>query len=150
MRGYMLLLNAWRVPDGPYCKQERRGVSAPLEHAEQAAYFKWWRKYAELKGLSPKLCFAIPNAGRLSDGARIYMWREGLTAGVLDIFMAIPRGGYCGMFLEMKRVGRKPSAEQVEFGKAVDGQGYLTGVCYSAHEAITATEKYLNGSIRRP
>lgn len=78
------------------------------------------------------------------------MWSEGLTAGVLDVFLAVPRGGYCGLFIENKRVGNKPTADQIEFGKAVDGQGYLTALCYSAHESIMAAEKYLSGSIRRP
>lgn len=47
--------------------------------------------------------FAIPNGGLRDKITAGNLKREGVKAGVPDIFLPIPRGGYHGLFVEMKR-----------------------------------------------
>ena len=113
------------------------------EHAHQRAFFKWWREYAKCKNIPEQLCFAIPNASALSDTGRIYKWSEGLTAGVSDIFVAIPRATYHGLFLEMKRATGKISPDQDRFLHYVAEQGYRTEIAFSGRQAIEWVQNYL-------
>lgn len=130
--------------------KKAKAEDLPLEHDEQVQVMKFWRGYAAVNRLNEKLLFCIPNASALSHGGRLYKYAEGLTAGVYDLFLAIPRGGKHGFFIEMKRGKRKPSDDQFEFGKAVNGQGYAEMVAYSAKEAIDAMVKYLGTTDSPP
>jgi hypothetical protein len=46
--------------------------------------------------------FAIPNGGRRDKREAALMKAEGVKAGVSDLFLPIPRGGYCGFWIELK------------------------------------------------
>ena len=137
-----------RMSEEQYAEKKKRGrapmVPIPTEHQEQAAFFKWWREYAPLKHIHVKLCFCIPNSSALSATGRLYKWNEGLTAGVSDIFLAIPKGGYHGLFIEMKRTGSYATADQKEFSAAVSEKKYATALCYSSGEAIDKVQGYLS------
>jgi hypothetical protein len=117
----------------------------PTEHEEQVEFFKWWRRYAAISKIPECLCFAIPNASRLTDAGRVYKWAEGLTPGVSDIFMAIPRGKYHGLFIEMKRsVNAEVTAPQTGFLNAVKDSGYYSTIAWSADDAQYITMEYLS------
>lgn len=126
---------------------------APSEHQEQVTFFQWWAAWAPTRRLDTRLCFAIPNGAKLpwrrdSSGERyspeaIKLLRSGLTPGVLDIFMAIPRRGFHGLFIEMKAVSGKASPEQLDFCHLVACQGYERVIAYGAAEAIRFAESYL-------
>lgn len=117
----------------------------PKEHDEQAEFFAWWWQYADLHKLPRCLCFAIPNASALSASGRIYKWKEGLTAGVFDIFLSIPSKDFHGLYIEMKRNDRSQATDhQRAFGGAVTEQGYAATVCHSAQEAIERATTYLH------
>jgi hypothetical protein len=115
----------------------------PTEHEEQVRFFAWWRTWAPSRSYETCLCFAIPNASRLTDAGRVYKWAEGLTPGVSDIFIAIPSRGYNGMFIEMKRATGDTTYNQETFIQAVLRKGYVAGVAYSADEAIRLVLAYL-------
>lgn len=125
------------------------------EHSEQAAFIDWcaWnmRKYPELD-----LLFAIPNGVPLSDyrgsrahqnmiaGKRMNMLKaEGFRPGVCDLFFPAARGGYHGMFIEMKTKTGRLSENQKEFIAGVEKQGYICYVTHGADEAIACMELYL-------
>ena len=118
---------------------------AGTEHAQQVALFAWMAlpdqqsKYPELK-----LCFAIPNGGERNKIVAGNLKAEGVKAGVLDIFLPVSRGGFHGLFLEMKVGKNRTTPEQKEFQTAVEIQGYATLVCYSWVEAALGIERYLN------
>ncbi len=80
----------------------------------------------------------------------------GLIAGIPDIFVAYPVDAvntdgtgkhYCGMYLELKRKGNKPTKEQEEYLDKFTRVGYYCYVAYSVQEAIEAIENYLNGKV---
>jgi hypothetical protein len=69
-----------------------------------------------------------------------------VTPGVPDIFCAEPRGGYHGLFIEMKRrrgAGSKVSEDQREWHFALNRNGYFAGVCYGFPEALSLLAAYL-------
>lgn len=69
---------------------------------------------------------------------------EGVRAGVPDLFLPVARGGYHGLFIEMKRPDHKnkPSKAQNEWQQFLTKQGYLSVVCYGYEEAIQTIQRY--------
>jgi hypothetical protein len=127
------------------------------EHTEQVKLFRW----ADLQAsFNPELdlMFAIPNGAKLP---YTKVWRrgklvrvcpqarwlkaEGMRPGVWDIFLPVARGGYNGLFIEMKFSKNRLTAEQIEFGDTVKGQGYQAVVCHGYSEAKEAIMQYLAG-----
>lgn len=119
----------------------------PTEHEEQVALFQWAeimkKRYPELG-----LMFAIPNANPLNKfgghAVAIYMRSEGLRAGVPDIFLPVPRNGYHGLFIEMKRQrgGRLLPPQEGWLGELA-AQGYKVSVCNGWEKAMELIEMYL-------
>lgn len=119
-----------------------------IEHDEQAAFVQWCLLNAH-RVPELALIFSIPN-GAMLGGGRIgairanYLKAEGLKSGVCDLFLPYPRGGFHGMFIEMKASKGKLSPAQKQFIKDVEKLEYFTTVCYSADEAIEQTEYYIH------
>src|SRR5487761_1407833 len=118
---------------------------AETESAHQKALFCWaalpdqQRAYPELS-----LMFAIPNGGERNKIVAGNLKAEGVKSGVLDIFLPVARGGFHGLFVEMKAQPNRLTTEQKEFQAAVELQGYASLVCYSWIEAALGIERYLN------
>lgn len=109
------------------------------EAQEQTMIFNWAKYNPELKWL-----FAIPNGGNRSIIEATHLKYQGVKKGVSDMCLALPKGKYHGLFIELKAGKNKPSAEQKEFISYANDQGYLAKVCYGHEEAINLIEKYLN------
>ena len=98
--------------------------------------------YCALKAIP---VFHIPNEGRRStrNGARLKA--EGLKPGVPDLCIPVPRGGYHGLFIEMKDVnGRAPSHAQMEWLELLNANGYAAYWAKGADAAIRLIERYLS------
>jgi len=122
------------------------------EHDIQSALFCW----AQLqKACYPELAlmFAIPNGGKREKRQdRKGRWfsptaqklkREGVKAGIPDIFLPCARGGSHGLFIEMKAPDGKVSPEQARVHQLLRKEGYAVIVCYSLESAITLITWYL-------
>lgn len=117
------------------------------EHDEQKAVIDWCfyhlADYPELD-----LIHSIPN-GAMLGGGRVGAMRmnilkaEGLRPGVCDLFLPVARGGWFGMYMEMKTKTGTLSDNQKEFIAAVEKQGYLCYVPHGADDAIKSLQKYL-------
>ena len=112
------------------------------EHEEQAKLFGWTRNHPKLPWM-----FAITNGGLRNKATAVRMKSEGVKAGVWDIFLPIPSGGYHGLFIEMKFGHNKLTELQEQFGVFATGQGYLCKVAYSAEEAIEIIDEYLGNEV---
>ena len=115
----------------------------PSEEQEQAAVFEWVvlmrNQYPELDCI-----FHIPNGGWRSKPEAVRFKRIGVKPGVPDLFLPVARGGWHGLFIEMKRrKGGRLSAEQAEWIKALEGQMYRAVVCHGAEEACDEIYRYL-------
>ena len=73
---------------------------------------------------------------------------EGVVAGVPDVFLASPRQGFHGLYIEMKRQrGGTVQATQKELITALRQAGYRVEVCMGWWEAREAIENYLTGAL---
>lgn len=61
--------------------------------------------------------------------------RMGVKKGVPDFCLPVQRGGYAGLYLEMKRPGGHVREEQHRWLEHLDTQGYCTAVCYGWEQA---------------
>ena len=117
----------------------------PTEAQEQTSLFHWaklqTRKYPELA-----LMYHIPNGGSRNTVEAHNLKMQGVKPGVPDIFLPVARGGFHGLFIEMKRrKGGEVSQEQKGWLEALQGQGYRAEVCKGWEEAKNLIEKYLKG-----
>lgn len=126
-----------------------------MRHAEseiQQGCVTWFRlQHPELA----KLLFAVPNGGGRNALEASIMKGEGVTAGVSDMLLLVPRQGYHGLCIEMKRqwyeMGRKglvlkktyQEPEQKEWQSLVEAQGYRYEVIRTLEEFIELINSYL-------
>jgi hypothetical protein len=113
------------------------------EHAEQAAFIDWCRfslaEHPELARI-----FAIPNGGARHKATAGRLKAEGVRAGVPDLMLPVARGGYHGLFMELKVAPNKPTPAQAEWLEWLDRQGYAARVCYGFDDLVETVEWYLN------
>lgn len=115
--------------------------TCPSESDEQKALIRWWKLQFPQWDI---LLFHIPNGGLRNLKTAVRLKSEGVKPGVADLFLAIPSGGYHGMFLEMKRqFGNKPTELQKQFQAAVEAKGYAFVVGYGWLEAKEKIMEYL-------
>lgn len=121
------------------------------EHQEQAALVSWWFLYCNTIRTDYRLLFAIPNAQILLRHANnpaammAYMRAEGFRKGAPDLLLAVPRGKYHGLFIEMKRAASGVvSDEQKDMLRILSAAGYMCMVCYGAEDAKRVIMDYLN------
>ena len=118
------------------------------ESTLQSVCVKWFRtKYKYLEDL----IFSIPNGARI--GGKIgkkgfpvlasILKAEGMTEGIPDLMLALPLGGYAGLFIEMKTIAGSVSPEQRAKGKRLASVGYAVAKCETQNEFEKAVESYL-------
>lgn len=120
------------------------------EHSHQCALMQWvalnGRQWPDLD-----LLFAVPNGGDRSMSVAAAMKAEGVKSGVPDLCLPVPRGGYPGLWIEMKRPGEARKAQggrsenQVKWHKRLVAQRYAVVTCYSWKAAIKAIQLYYFG-----
>lgn len=108
----------------------------------QTALFVWAQ---QSKILELKWMFAIPNGGQRNAIIGSQLKASGTKAGVPDIFLPIPRNGFKGLWIELKRPKKGiVSAEQHEWLEYLGSQGYANHVCFGWEEARDCLLQYLN------
>ena len=115
----------------------------PTEDQEQIALINWARmqekKYPELR-----LLFHIPNGGSRGKAEAGRFRAMGVRAGVPDLCLPVPIGGYHGLFIELKRTsGGRVSADQKAWLDALQRRGYRAVVCYGWEEAASEILAYV-------
>ena len=115
------------------------------EHAIQAAYFQWVR----LTYPGCKLIYAVPNAAKRGPALASWMIAEGLTSGIPDINIDIPREAWAGMRIETKSAKGNPTDEQLDAHYQLRRHGYRVEVLRDPADMIAATKDYL-GDWRAP
>lgn len=68
----------------------------------------------------------------------------GMQKGFPDIFIAVPRGVYHGLFIEMKTPEGRARPEQKEMLALLSGQGYYCAIAHGQQTFRTITTKYLS------
>jgi len=91
-----------------------------------------------------KLLFAIPNGGKRNIVTASILKAEGALAGVADLMLAMPRGEYHGLFIEMKHGKNDLSESQEDFKRAVMKHGYRHITCRTFNEFMAGVLGYFN------
>jgi phage replication-related protein YjqB (UPF0714/DUF867 family) len=109
-----------------------------LESSLQIACVKWFRlQYPNA------LLFSIPNGGNRSVITAVTLKREGATAGIPDIQIAVARHGYHGLFIEMKAAKGRLSDNQKAVIPRLEAAGYKVAVCNSFEQFEQEVKGYL-------
>lgn len=127
----------WEKVNEKESKPRKR--SAQPEHNLQVACLKW------LRIAYPKvLCYAIPNGGQRNAIVAKHLKEEGVTAGIPDLHIPIPRGNYASLYIEMKngKAGRL-SDHQKELIPRLQAYGNKVVVCRTMAEFRKEIEEYL-------
>lgn len=90
------------------------------------------------------LIFSVPNGAAVSAVNRIRLSKEGLLAGIPDLFILEPRKGFNGLMIEFKTLTGKTSKEQDNLIIKLSKRGYLVYVARSHTTAIKIIEDYIN------
>jgi len=113
----------------------------PSEHQIQVALFDW------LAWAYPGVyTYAVPNAAKRSPKLAVYLKKEGLRAGVPDVVICRPAGGYAGMYLELKSENGSVTDEQKKALLKLATEGYAAAVAFDLDTARTLIDTYLRGN----
>ncbi|KGA43200.1 hypothetical protein KU75_00330 [Pectobacterium odoriferum] len=120
-----------------------RKVSHQAELEEQAALIEWADKTV-IDGIKiGDYLLHIPNEGKRGPKAARDAKRLGLRTGVPDLFLALPRGGYAGLWIEMKARGGKLSVQQEVWLNRLEDVGYRAVCCFGIDQAVENIANYL-------
>lgn len=112
------------------------------EATEQALLMDWANLMSNTyKELS--LLFHIPNGGSRNRLEAINLKRQGVKAGVPDLFLPVSRHGKNGLFIEMKFGKNRTTNLQEQWLKNLNKQGYAAVVCYGFEDAVGVIKGYL-------
>jgi len=119
------------------------------EHQEQVAVFDW-AGFSTGRWPELALLYAIPNGGERHPAVAIRLKAEGVKAGVPDLCLPVARGGYHGLYIELKSWEGKLSAEQRRWLADLEGQGYRAVMCRGWEAAQRLIETYLSAGVTKP
>ncbi|GLY59291.1 hypothetical protein Pcaca05_01490 [Pectobacterium carotovorum subsp. carotovorum] len=131
------------------CNGSVRKVSHQAELEEQAALIEWADKTV-IDGIKiGDYLLHIPNEGKRGPKAAHDAKRLGVRVGVPDLFLALPRSGYAGLWIEMKAKGGKLSAQQEVWLKRLEGAGYQAVCCFGVEQSVDVIANYLKYKFHR-
>lgn len=125
----------------------------PNEHEIQATVFDW---RARMVNQHPELRWlhAIPNGGKRPGRTATQMAREGVTRGVPDVCLPVPKGvervdGWytcdaMGLYIEIKTLKGTTTPEQEEWIDGLRKNGYRAEICRGVDATIDMICDYLS------
>lgn len=117
----------------------------PTESQEQIALFRW-AAYESKAHPELQMLYHVPNERKCSPQQGARMKAEGRKSGVPDICLPVARGGYHGLYIELKRTkGGRVSDEQDVWLLALRANGYRAEVCRGWDAARQVIEEYIKG-----
>ena len=111
--------------------------------ADQQRKLFQWTTFIRAKHPEIDLMFHIPNGGSRNKLEAANLKKQGVKAGVPDLFLPVSRGGYHGLFIELKYGKNKPSEKLTVWLNNLNDQGFAVAVCYGCDEASEKILKYL-------
>ena len=114
--------------------------SKPSERSHQISLYKWWCvHYRPLE----RLFIHAANEGHRTVIGGALLRRMGMQPGFPDVFIAVPRGPFHGLMIELKIAGNKTTPAQIDMLEQLALQKYDTAVCYGWEDAASRIEAYM-------
>ena len=124
-------------------KNNAPSLPVPTESVEQQCLF---RRAAFQRGRYPEIAlnYHVPNGGIRKKAAAGRFRAEGVKAGVPDLCLPVARGGFHGLYIELKRQkGSKTSDDQKAWLSNLEEQGYFVALCKGWEAAAKVITEYL-------
>lgn len=121
--------------------KEKKLSNRHLESRMQQALVKWFRYQHKVY---KRLLFAIPNGGERSTVEAAIMQGEGVEPGVPDLHLAVARGGYFGLYMELKVLPNDLDPDQIDMMDRLTKQGYLCQPVYTLDQGLLCVNDYLS------
>ena len=112
------------------------------ESREQIALFQWIRLHPKLKHIA----YHVPNERKTSKISGFILKQLGVLSGVSDVVIPVARGGFHGMYIEMKSTKGRLSDNQKSFLDNMAKEGYMA-VC--AH-GFDSAKQFIEGYLKLP
>lgn len=118
-----------------------------MTEADEQETLMEWARVREGKWPELKLLHHIPNGGSRNKTEAARLQFQGVKPGVPDLCLPVARGGYHGLYIELKRrKGGKISPVQTAWLDALREQGYKAVVCWGWEDGKNVIEEYLKGA----
>lgn len=115
-------------------------MKPPSERQIQIECVSWFKmRYPEAAGVF----MAIPNGSSRTPWTGKNLKDEGVLKGAPDLILLVPRHGYAGLCIEMKKPGGRVSDSQKAFKTAVERFKYKYSIIYSVDEFKALMREYL-------
>ena len=112
------------------------------EHRIQCAIVKWfYYAYPQYRG---GCMFAVPNGGHRNIQTARSLKAEGVTSGVSDLLLLVPKREYHGLCVEVKTPVGRQSENQKNWQRIIEAQGYRYEIVRSLDEFVELVRWYLN------
>lgn len=118
-------------------------VPQKTESKIQQEIIRWWDLECRRFHLLPEDLMAFPLQGARTPANAARMKAEGMRRGTPDMFLAVGRHGYGGLWLELKRPGGRPTEFQTAALSRLQKQGYVARLVIGFDEATEAIFNYL-------
>ena len=113
-----------------------------IEDAAQAEVIRWARM-RQATAPELELLYHIPNGGSRGLLEAVRLKRQGVKPGIPDLHLPIARGGYIGLWIEMKTATGRLSEDQRRIIAMLRAEGNRVEVCRSAADAVEVLEDYM-------
>lgn len=107
----------------------------------QIQIIQWCRQFAW-----GQYIYHIPNESVGGMGWTVRNRQMGMRKGVPDLCLPIPMNGYHGLYIELKTITGRASAEQKRWIEALNTFGYKACICKGFNETISILKEYMNES----
>ncbi|MCK2042546.1 VRR-NUC domain-containing protein [Chromohalobacter sp. TMW 2.2308] len=97
-------------------------------------------------GLAHANTYAVPNGGSRHGLEAAKMKQQGVRSGVSDLVIAVPRGGYHGLYLELKATPPRDAElaeSQREWLAKMEEAGYCAKLARGIEEAKAVIREYM-------
>lgn len=112
------------------------------EHRIQCAIVKWF--YYAYPAYRGGCLFAVPNGGHRNIQTARNLKAEGVTSGVSDLLLLVPKREYHGLCIEVKTPVGRQSDNQENWQRIIEAQGYRYEIVRSLDEFAELVRWYLN------
>ena len=121
------------------------------EYNSQVAIFEWARLYEMQYPDLWLLHGSIMGGTGISPAILNKLKKAGMKKGKPDINLPVGRGGYLGLWIELKRKGGpNPTQDQVDWLIRLSDAGHYCVCCKGSDAAISVLKAYISGKIIKP